>query len=187
MSSAAREAIKTSFLRFLEERPLREITVKDIVEDCGVNRNSFYYHFKGIPELLEEIVMERSARLIAEQGPSPTLAGCLEAAAGFALEHRQAVLHINQSAHREMFEQCLLDVCRRAMLNYVEPLFHSLDPEDRDVLVRFFQCELFGQIMEWLNAGTRYDLQEQFRRLCRLGEGMTELFLKNAGKNAGEK
>ncbi len=105
MSAAAREAIKASFLKLLEERPLREITVKDIVRDCGVNRNSFYYHFKGIPEMLVEIVMEYSARIIAEQGPTPTLAGCLEAAAGFALEHRQAMLHINQSAHRELFEQ----------------------------------------------------------------------------------
>lgn len=180
MSSAARDAIKASFLGLLEERPLREITVKDIVQDCGVNRNSFYYHFKGVPELLEEIVMEHSARIIEEQGPSPTLAGCLEAAAGFALEHRQAMLHINQSAHRELFEQCLMDVCRRAVLNYTDSLFRPLSREDRDVLVRFYQCELFGQVVEWLNAGMRYDLREQFRRLCQLGEGMTELFLRRA-------
>ena len=180
MSAAAREAIKASFLKLLEERPLREITVKDIVRDCGVNRNSFYYHFKGIPEMLVEIVMEYSAQIIAEQGPTPTLAGCLEAAAGFALEHRQAMLHINQSAHRDLFEQCLMDVCRRAVQNYTGVLFQTLPQEDRDVLVRFYQCELFGQVVEWLNAGMRYDLREQFRRLCQLGEGMTELFLQRA-------
>ena len=39
-ASPAREAIMASFLRLLEERPLREITVKDIVRDCGVNRNT---------------------------------------------------------------------------------------------------------------------------------------------------
>lgn len=180
MSAAAREAIKASFRKLLEERPLREITVKDIVRDCGVNRNSFYYHFKGIPELLEEIVMDCFGRMIAAQGPSPSLAACLDAAAGFALEHRQAVQHINQSAHRELFEQCLLDVCRRAVLNYVGTAFQALSPEDREVLVRFYQCELFGQIMAWLNAGMRYDLQAQFRRLCQLGEGMTSLFLRQA-------
>ena len=49
----AKTAIQNSFLRLLEERPLREITVKDIVKDCGVNRNSFYYHFKDIYDLLE--------------------------------------------------------------------------------------------------------------------------------------
>jgi len=49
MPSQARAAIKASFLKLLNQRPLREITVKDIVQDCGVNRNSFYYHFQDIP------------------------------------------------------------------------------------------------------------------------------------------
>ena len=39
---SAREAIKAAALRLLEERPLREITVNDIVQECGVNRNTFY-------------------------------------------------------------------------------------------------------------------------------------------------
>ena len=37
-----------------------------------------------------------------------------------------------------------------------------------------------GQIMAWLNDGMRYDLGKQFRRLCQLGEGMTERMLKRA-------
>ena len=54
MAPSAREAIQAAFLSLLEERPLRDITVKDIVQSCGVNRNSFYYHFKDIPALLQE-------------------------------------------------------------------------------------------------------------------------------------
>ena len=34
--------------------------------------------------------------------------------------------------------------------------------------------------MAWLNDGMRYDLGKQFRRLCQLGEGMTERMLKRA-------
>ena len=179
-TSSTREALKSALLRLLEERPLREITVKDLVQSCGVNRNTFYYHFKDIPALLEELVADQADRIIAAQGPALSLADCLETAARFALERRQAVLHINQSAHRDLFELCLMDICRRAVQNYTGVLFQPLPQEDRDVLVRFYQCELFGQVVEWLNAGMRYDLREQFRRLCQLGEGMTELFLQRA-------
>ena len=45
MPNFTQNAIKASFLKLLGQRPLNQITVKDIVEDCGVNRNSFYYHF----------------------------------------------------------------------------------------------------------------------------------------------
>nr|WP_325211595.1 TetR/AcrR family transcriptional regulator C-terminal domain-containing protein [uncultured Oscillibacter sp.] len=181
-ASPAREAVKAAFLRLLEERPLREITVKDIVQDCGVNRNTFYYHFKDIPALLEEIIMDQADRIIAAQGPSLSLADCLETAARFALERRQAVLHINQSAHRDLFELCLMDVCRRVVEDYAAAAIGSVpvSPEDRAVIIRFYQCECFGQVMAWLNGGMRYDVSKQFRRLCRLGEGMTELMLKRA-------
>ena len=63
MPNFTRNAIKASFLKLLSQRPLNQITVKDIVEDCGVNRNSFYYHFEDLPALLEEIVGPRQASL----------------------------------------------------------------------------------------------------------------------------
>lgn len=181
-ASPAREALKAAFLRLLEERPLREITVKDIVQGCGVNRNTFYYHFKDIPALLEELVTDQAERIIAAQGPAASLADCLETAARFAQERRQAVLHINQSAHRFLFEQCLMDVCRRVVEDFAAAAAGSLpiSPEDREVIIRFYQCECFGQIMAWLNDGMRDDLGKQFRRLCYLGQGMTEGMLKRA-------
>lgn len=182
MTSSARDAIKASFLRLLEERPLREITVKEIVRDSGVNRNTFYYHFKDIPALLEEIITGCADRIIAAQGPAASLADCLDTAVRFAQEHRQAVLHINQSAHRDLFELCLMDVCRRVVEDYAAAVIGDIPirPEDREVLIRFYQCECFGQVMEWLNSGTRYDIGGQFRRLCQLGEGMTERMLRRA-------
>ena len=182
MTSPAKEAIKSSFLQLLEEYPLREITVKEIVRDSGVNRNSFYYHFKDIPALLEEIIMDRAGQIIAAQGPALSLADCLDTAVRFAQEHRQAVLHINQSAHRDLFELCVMDICRRVVEDYAAAAFGSvpIGPEDREVLIRFYQCECFGQIIEWLNSGMRYDIGGQFRRLCQLAEGMTERMLKRA-------
>ena len=45
MASFTRKAIMTVFLNLLDERPLSKITVKDIVDACGINRNTFYYHF----------------------------------------------------------------------------------------------------------------------------------------------
>ena len=51
MSAYTKQAIKNSFLKLLNDRPLNQVTVKAIVEDCGINRNTFYYHFTDIPAL----------------------------------------------------------------------------------------------------------------------------------------
>ena len=92
------------------------------------------------------------------------------------------MLHINQSAHRDLFELCLMDVCRRVVEDFAAAAIGGgpVPQEDRAVIVRFYQCELFGQIMAWLNDGMRYDVSKQFRRLCYLAEGLTERMLKRA-------
>lgn len=187
MSVPAREAIKTAFLELLEDRPLREITVKEIVGRCGVNRNSFYYHFKDIPTLLQEILAQQAEEIVARSAPVCSLSDCLEAAARLATEHRKIVLHIRQSSDREIFEQSLMELCRRAVCSYADTAFGGavIRPEDREVLIRFFQCECFGQIVLWLNGGMRYDIGAQFRRLCQLGEGMVQLLLEHARQEAG--
>ena len=64
MANFTRTAIKSTFLKLLNQRPLGQITDKDIVEDCGINRNSFYYHFEDLPALIEEIIGEQVQALI---------------------------------------------------------------------------------------------------------------------------
>ena len=64
MANFTEKAIKASFLKLLNERPLTKITVRDIVEDCGINRNSFYYHYRDIPALLEELITEQADNIL---------------------------------------------------------------------------------------------------------------------------
>ena len=69
MANFTKKAIEGSFVKLLEERPLSKITVKDLVADCGINRNTFYYYFEDIPELIENMV-EAEAQLIIQAYPT---------------------------------------------------------------------------------------------------------------------
>ena len=48
MATFTRKAIMQTFLHILKNKPLDRITVKDICEQCEINRNTFYYYFKDI-------------------------------------------------------------------------------------------------------------------------------------------
>ena len=56
MASFTKKAICQSFIKLLSERPIDKITVKDIVDDCGIARNTFYYHYQDIYQVLEDIL-----------------------------------------------------------------------------------------------------------------------------------
>ena len=79
-----RDAIIRSFLGLLNEKPVNHITVKDIVEDCGINRNSFYYHFQDLPVLIEALLQAEADRIISENASLDSFEDCLLCAPGGA-------------------------------------------------------------------------------------------------------
>ena len=64
MASFTKKAIRDSFVKLLNEKSLSQITIRDIVDDCGVNRNTFYYYYQDLPQLVESIVDEDAERII---------------------------------------------------------------------------------------------------------------------------
>lgn len=53
MSNITKRALEQSLKNLLLKKPLTKITISDITADCGMNRMTFYYHFKDIYDLVE--------------------------------------------------------------------------------------------------------------------------------------
>ena len=51
MSDITKRALEKSLKNMMLKKPVNKITINDIAEDCGVNRATFYYHFKDIYDL----------------------------------------------------------------------------------------------------------------------------------------
>ena len=58
MSEVTKRALEQSLKNLLLKKPLTKITINDITEDCGINRMTFYYHFKDIYDLVEWSCLE---------------------------------------------------------------------------------------------------------------------------------
>ena len=66
MPNATKQALEASLKRMMLKKPLDKITIRDITEDCGISRMTFYYHFKDIYDLV--------ATSVWMTGKKPTLA-----------------------------------------------------------------------------------------------------------------
>ena len=51
-----KDVIADAFISLSEQKSVDRITVKDLVDYCGISRASFYYHFQDILELVEWLV-----------------------------------------------------------------------------------------------------------------------------------
>ena len=66
MSQVTKRALEASLKNLLLQKPLSKITISDITEDCGINRMTFYYHFKDIYDLVEWSCLEDARRALEE-------------------------------------------------------------------------------------------------------------------------
>lgn len=168
MSNFTKNAIKASFVKLLNEQPLNKISVRSIVEDCGINRNSFYYHFQDIPALMEEIITEQTTEIIRQYPSISSLEECFHAAFAFVMENKNAVLHIYHSVSRDLFESELLKTCDYIVRTYIRMVYpeRKMAEPDHEILIRFAKCELFGLIIEWIiNGMNSQEIQDLSRAM----------------------
>ena len=174
MPNFTRRAIKESFLKLLNQRPLNQITVKDIVEDCGITRNSFYYHFSDLPALVEEIMKERVSAMVEDHPTIDSVQEGADAIVEFVMHNKRAIYHIYNSVSRDVFERHLMEVCRYVVTTYLDGMLEEVEEADRDAILRFHRCACFGSVIDWLNGGMKDDVSDYFRRIRQLRLGLPE-------------
>ena len=184
MTQHTRRMIMDSFIRLLEERPVKKISVKDIVEDCGINRNTFYYHFADVPALAEEVVRTEAMDIPQSVLKLDSLQACVEVAMRHCKAHRQAIWHIYNSASRDIYERYLMEICEHVVTVYVDNALgqRRLSETDRGAIIEGYKCELYGFINDWLRRNMDERLEQAFLRLCTLREGTLEAMFERALK-----
>ncbi len=173
MPNFTKKAIKETFIKLLDERPLNQITVKDIVEDCGINRNSFYYHYADLPALLEEVVAEDLKEIMESHPTVASLEEGFDTVVESILRRKRAVLHIYNSLSRDVFQRYLMDVCQYVVAAYVGSALEGreMSGEDKAVFIRYHKCACFGAVIDWLSGGMKDDITAFFRRIYQLKLG----------------
>ena len=61
-----KSAVADALMEMITRRGADKITVKDLVEACGISRQTFYYHFRDITD-----VVEWAARRAGERAERP--------------------------------------------------------------------------------------------------------------------
>ncbi|WP_407382341.1 TetR/AcrR family transcriptional regulator C-terminal domain-containing protein [Ruminococcus sp.] len=174
MSKLTQKAIQNSFVKLLDSKPIDRITIKDITDDCGISRNTFYYHYADLPALVEELLTDNAEELMKAYPSIDSLEECLNVGAKYVLEMRRAANHIYHSSHRDIYERCLMNVLRRIVAEYFEIALPVSDfnEEEREILIDYYKCVCFGIIADWCNNGMREDYAETFRKLLTIRSRM---------------
>lgn len=180
MAQFTKKAIAESLIKMLNEKPLDKITVKAVVEDCGINRNTFYYHFEDIPTLVKCILDAETEKVLLGTDDIDSWEDGFIAAAQFALQNKKFVYHIYNSVRREEVERYLNNIAGEVMRRYVETASAgiSVKEDDKKLIVDFYKQALVGMVREWLDSGMKYDPELLIRRVGVILKGNIEASLQ---------
>lgn len=180
MSQFTKKAINESFLRLLNSTPFDKITVKDIVDECGVNRNTFYYYYQDIYALLEELLREETEKVFSSDADFDSWYDGLVKSAKFAFENKKAIYHLYNSLNREILEKYLYGITGHFMLRFVKKLAVGTNASEGDIacVVDFYKSALVGLILGWLADGMRDESLDKLKRMSEILDGSIKAALE---------
>lgn len=173
MRNSTADAIKEAFMRLLNKKPFDKITVKEIVEECGINRNTFYYHYEDIYDLLQSVLDDEVEKAMKTVNGFTNWENGFLKAAQFALENKQAIYHVYRSVERDVLEKYLYSVAEIVMRSAITQQTADLAPNETDLelMVSFYKYALSGLVIDWISHGMKDSPESNILRLGELLNG----------------
>ena len=164
---------RMAFLDLLEQRPLDKISVVDIADHCGVNRNTFYYYYCDIYALVREVLETELDRVLNAPPLCTSWYQLMMRVTAFMRANRRAVYHLYQSSQRDLLEREYYQVVYGAVEDLVRRTAEDLPVAETDVqsIAALYTATLVGLLQSWLHYGMKHDEEQFVERVTRLTEG----------------
>lgn len=159
MSQVTKRALEESLKHLLLEKPLTKITVQDITDDCGVNRMTFYYHFKDIYDLVEWSCLEDASKALKNNKTYDTWQEGYLSIFEEMKKNKPFIENVYNSVGREHVENYLFKVTYKLMEDVVDEQAEdkSIRDEDKAYIANFYKYGLVGLALEWIKDGMKED------------------------------
>lgn len=173
MSQVTKRALEQSLKNLLLKKPLTKITISDITEDCGINRMTFYYHFKDIYDLVEWACLEDAKRALDEKKTYDTWQQGLLQIFEAVQENKPFILNVYRCVHREQVEKYLQPLVDQLMLDVIQEESASMmiREEDKQFIAKIYAYIFIGVMLDWIKDDMREAPQEIVARLVKLLRG----------------
>ena len=159
MSQLTKRALEESLKKLLLKKPLTKITINDIAEDCGINRMTFYYHFKDIYDLVEWCCLEDARRALENKTPHDTWQeGCLRLFE-VVLDNKPFVMNVYRCVHREQVERYLKPQVDSLVMGVLDEQSENITvrQEDKEFIAQVYSYVFVGLMLDWIKDDMKAD------------------------------
>lgn len=170
MAQFTKYALENSLKKLLAQKPLNKITVSDITEDCGINRMTFYYHFKDIYDLVEWACLEDAKKALEGKKTAETWQQGFVQIFQAVRENKPFILNVYRCVSREMVEKYLSPLTENLLMGVIDEISANMvvRSEDKAFIAQVYSYAFIGLLLDWIKDDMRQDPQELISRFARV-------------------
>ena len=168
MSQVTKRALEASLKNLLLQKPLSKITISDITEDCGINRMTFYYHFKDIYDLVEWSCQEDASKALAGNKTYETWQQGLLQIFEAVQENKPFILNVYRSVSREQVEKYLTPLTDDLLMGVINELSAGMvvRAEDKAFIAQVYSYAFVGLMLDWIKDEMKQDPETLVNRFA---------------------
>ena len=171
--------IAETFVKLSDEKNIDKITVKDLVEACGISRQTFYYHFDDVYDLLEWVFEEDANRVLPSEVVYEHWRDDVMMFFKYLADNSVFALNIYNSNSRiymlRYFKRRLQGCIRSFAIIVSEG--KNIDRTDFEFVVEFYANGIVGLISQWLDLGMQLPKEITQDRFLKLLDNSVENML----------
>lgn len=162
-----KNAIETAFLKLLKDRNFEKVMVKDIVEECGLTRNTFYYYYDDTYNIIEDVLERETRRMIEEMDQGASVFEAAKDLFEFLEENPKIARHLFGSVKKDEIYRYIRSMVEIVLRYYFDqyPVGKKLSEQNRRTLIQTGKYAVQGAITEWLERGMKSSLLEEVEAL----------------------
>ena len=158
-----KRVIADTLTTLLTQKSVDKITVKELVAACGISRQSFYYHFQDIMDVIEWSVSQAIQASVEISLAAQTPRDALKSVILSLQKDGKLIQHLVGSQRRAEIEKILVEAMRTYLREMIQVKEVNLPVSYRDMeaAIHFLSYGLVGMLMENLNKGQDADFAAQ--------------------------
>lgn len=172
-SLQTKKSLANSLKKLMKVTPLHKISVKDVVKDCNVNRQTFYYHFHDIYDLVEWIYKTEAIESIAEYKSYNTWTDGFYKIFLYIEDNKEFCYNTLNSLSRTHLDMYLFSVINDLLMGVINEISSdmSVKNDDKKFISDFYTHAFTGLVIQWMKDGMRENPKVLIEKLKYLIEG----------------
>ena len=145
--------IADTFSQMLDKEDIDKITVTKLIAECHISRQTFYYHFKDIMDVLEWTFRRATRELVEQSLGTEDRIKSLTAYVTFVRQNRAKLEKLLYSRRWVQIEGMLVEAVTIYLAEIARNKVPDLDlsVDDLEIMLKFYACGMVGVLLQYVD------------------------------------